>query len=98
MLELGNPPYQHTGDMRTHCALIDAVTAAIPCLTDWANTTGFGETHERDVNALRLCVMAFDVLREEYSRTINIESPAGDWPTNVLKLVSPYKYQAPSRV
>ena len=56
MLELGNPPYQHTGDMRTHCALIDAVTAAIPCLTDWARTTGHGEVFQRDVNALRLCV------------------------------------------
>ena len=93
MLELGNPPYQHNGDMRTHCALIDAVTAAIPCLTDWAETTGFGETHQRDVDALRLCVMAVDVLREEYSRTIEPERRAGEWSPEVLKLIAPYRYQ-----
>jgi hypothetical protein len=93
MLELGNPPYQHTGDLRTHCALIDAVTAAIPCLTDWAQFTGFGETNQRDRDALRLCVMAVDVLREEYSRTIQPESAHGEWSADVLKLVQPYKYQ-----
>ena len=93
MLELGNPPYTHTGDMRTHCALIDAVTAAIPCLTDWARTTGHGEVFQRDVNALRLCVMAVDVLREEYSRTIEPERKAGEWPTVVKALILPYVYQ-----
>ena len=94
MLELGNPPYQHTGDMRTHCALIDAVTAAIPCLTDWAKTTRHGEVHMRDVDALRLCVMALDVLREEYSRTIQPERKAGEWDAEILKLIRPYKYTA----
>lgn len=93
MLELGNPPYQTTSDTRTHYALIEAVTAAIPCLADWAKSTGHGEVHQRDVDALRLCVMAVDVLREEYSRTINPESPAGDWPTEILRLIRPYKYQ-----
>jgi hypothetical protein len=93
MLELGNPPYQHTGDMRTRCALIDAVTAAIPCLTDWARTTGHGEVFQRDVNALRLCVQAIDVLREEYSRTIEPERKAGEWPTVVKALILPYVYQ-----
>ena len=93
MLELGKPPYQHTGDMRTHCALIDAVTATIPCLTDWARTTGHGEVFQRDVNALRLCVMAVDVLREEYSRTIEPERKAGEWPTVVKALILPYVYQ-----
>ena len=92
MLELGNPPYTHTGDLRTHCALIDAVTAAIPCLTDWARTTGHGEVHMRDVDALRLCVMALDVLREEYSRTIQPERKAGEWDAEILKLIRPYKY------
>ena len=92
MLELGNPPYQQTGDMRTHCALIDAVTAAIPCLTDWAKTTGHGEVQNRDVDALRLCVMAVDVLREEYSRTIQPSSAPGEWPAEILKLIRPYKY------
>jgi hypothetical protein len=93
MLELGNPPYTHTGDIRTHCALIDAVTAAIPCLTDWAKTTGHGEVFQRDVNALRLCVQAIDVLREEYSRTIEPERKAGEWPTVVKALILPYVYQ-----
>ena len=93
MLELGNPPYTYTGDMRTHCALIDAVTAAIPCLTDWAKTTGHGEVYQRDVNALRLCVQAIDVLREEYSRTIEPEREAGEWPTVVKALILPYVYR-----
>ena len=93
MLELGKPPYQHTGDTRTHLALIDAVTAAIPCLTDWARTTGNGEVFQRDVNALRLCVQAIDVLREEYSRTIEPERKAGEWPTVVEALILPYVYQ-----
>ena len=93
MFELGKPPYQHTGDIRTHCALIDAVTAAIPCLTDWARTTGHGEVFQRDVNALRLCVQAIDVLREEYSRTIEPEGEAGEWPTVVKALILPYVYQ-----
>ena len=93
MIELGNPPYQTTTDTRTHIALIDAVTAAIPCLVDWAKSTGHGEVHQRDVDALRLCVMAIDVLREEYSRTIEPEKQAGEWSADVLKLVQPYKYQ-----
>ena len=45
MIDIGTPPYQTTCDTRTHLALIDAVDAAIPCLADWAKTTGFGETH-----------------------------------------------------
>jgi hypothetical protein len=95
MLELGNPPYQTTGDLRTHCALIDAVNAAIPCLADWAKTTGHGETHKRDVDALRLCVMAIDALREEYSRTIQPERKAGEWPNDILWLIRPYQYTKP---
>ncbi len=93
MLELGNPPWQQTGDTRTHLALIEAVTAAIPCLTDWAKSIGHGEVYQRDVDALRLCVMALDVLREEYSRTIQPERKAGEWDAEILKLIRPYKYQ-----
>jgi len=93
MIELGNPPYQTTTDTRTHCALIDAVNAAIPCLVDWAKSTGHGEVYQRDVSALRLCVMAIDVLREEYNRTIEPEKQPGEWSADVLKLVQPYKYQ-----
>jgi hypothetical protein len=37
--------------------------------------------------------MAVDVLREEYSRTIQPESAPGEWSADVLKLVQPYKYQ-----
>ena len=93
MLELGKPPYRTTSDTRTHYALIEAVTAAIPCLADWAKSTGHGEVHQRDVDALRLCVMAVDVLREEYSRTIIPEHKAGEWPTVVKALILPYVYQ-----
>lgn len=93
MLELGNPPYQTNTDIRTHLALIQAVDAAIPCLADWAKTTGFGEAHQRDIDALRLCVMAIDVLRDEYSRTIKPERKAGEWPNEILKLIRPYKWQ-----
>ena len=92
MLELGNPPYQTTCDTRTHYALIEAVTAAIPCLADWAKSTGHGEVHQRDVDALRLCVMAVDVLREEYSRTIIPEHKAGEWTPDILTLIRPYQY------
>ena len=95
MLELGNPPYQHTGDLRTHMALIDAVNAAIPRLTEWARFTGFGSTYASDVDALRLCVMAIDALREEYSRTIEPERKAGEWPDEILRLIRPYEYQKP---
>jgi hypothetical protein len=95
MIDIGTPPYQTTCDTRTHLALIDAVDAAIPCLADWAKTTGFGETHQRDVDALRLCVMAIDVLREEYSRTVQPERKAGEWNADILKLIQPYKYQRP---
>ena len=94
MIELGNPPYQTTCDTRTHMALIDAVTAAIPCLTDWAKSTGHGDTYQRDVDALRLCVMAIDVLREEHSRIIEPEKKAGEWTADILRLVRPYKYQS----
>ena len=97
MLELGNPPYQHTGDLRTHMALIDAVQAAIPCLEDWAQSTGHGDTHERDRDALRLCVMAIDALREEYSRTIQPERKAGEWSESIIRLVRPYQYPAAHR-
>ena len=93
MIKLGNPPYQTSSDTRTHLALIEAVSAAIPCLADWALTTGRGEVYQRDVNALRLCVMAIDVLREEYSRTIDPTCKAGEWDADILKLVRPYKYQ-----
>lgn len=93
MLELGNPPYQTSCDMRTHLALIDAVKAAIPCLADWAKSTRHGETYQRDVDALRLCVMAIDVLREEYSRTIEPEKKPGEWSADILRLVNPYQYQ-----
>lgn len=92
MFELGNPPYQTSTDTRTHCAMIDAINAAIPCLVDWAKTTGHGATCQRDIDALRLCVMAIDVLREEYSRTIEPEHKAGEWSPDILRLINPYKY------
>ena len=88
MLELGNPPYQTTGDTRTHCALIAAVESAIPCLVDWIKTTGHGEVHQRDIVALRLCVQAIDVLREEYSRTIQPEHVPGEWSADILRLIN----------
>jgi hypothetical protein len=36
--------------------------------------------------------MALDVLREEYSRTIQPERKAGEWDAEILKLIRPYKY------
>jgi hypothetical protein len=38
-------------------------------------------------------VQAIDVLREEYSRTIEPERKAGEWPTVVKALILPYVYQ-----
>jgi len=32
--------------------LLSAIDLAIPCLEDWVEKTGFGETHSRDLNAL----------------------------------------------
>ena len=65
MLERGAPPYKIEVETRTHFALIAAVEAVIPCLADWIQTTGFGETHCRDLNALNLCKKAIDALRGE---------------------------------
>ena len=80
--------------MRTHCALIEAVLPLFLALRLGKDNRN-GEVFQRDVNALRLCVMAFDVLREEYSRTIQPSSAPGEWPAEILKLIRPYQYTKP---
>jgi len=32
--------------------MLHAIDLAIPCLEDWIQETGHGETHQRDINAL----------------------------------------------
>lgn len=38
--------------LERHRRLVDAANGAIPCLTDWIATTGFGAVNRRDKQAL----------------------------------------------
>lgn len=51
--------------MKAKTALIRAVEAAIPCLEDWVEVTGYGEIYTRDLAALRLCLDALKIARDE---------------------------------
>jgi len=61
-------------------ALIRAVEASIPCLTDWCHCTGYGEAFARDFRALALCLDALDECAKENTEA-GIQSLGSDaWP------------------
>ncbi len=53
---------------------LKAIEAAIPCLTDWIKTTGFGEANKRDKLALVQCLMAVEY-HHQLLKAEGIESP-----------------------
>jgi deoxyribodipyrimidine photolyase len=58
--------HDQSGDMINHYVqekhqLLSAIALAIPCLQDWTERTGFGETYQRDMKALQAMK---DVVRE----------------------------------
>lgn len=67
-------------ELELHIEFIKAVESTIPCLTDWARTTGFGEVHGRDVVALRNCLKALDA-HKAYCAEFGVVSPGSTaWP------------------
>ena len=68
---------------------LGAIEAAIPCLTDWCKTTGYGEVHGRDVLALRGLLRSLDEHRALVA-TCGVQSEgANAWPEAIR--VSGYK-------
>lgn len=53
---------------------LGAIEDAIPCLTDWIKTTGFGEANKRDKLALVKCLMAIEY-HHQLLKTEGYESP-----------------------
>ncbi len=67
---------------------VQASSASIPCLEDWARSTGFGQTNKRDLHALRLCLQAIEA-HHDAMRSVGCQPDVAvdeRWPTAV-KLV-----------